>query len=191
MISYSSSEMRKINFNFPNLYYSKSAVRGEIDFSVKYELSSGKKHSRIWKIVPCRSGPNCITDVYEIEVRLDDLRENKPRVFEVGGKIKDLAAKINKHVIDLHLYPDGEDCCLGIFLPSRKTLSEFVLNKVYPYFVWQAYYSKYRETPPVGEWTHDARGLEEFEEHLRNIGRNDPCPCASGRKFKACCIHKL
>ena len=22
------------------------------------------------------------------------------------------------------------------------------------------------------------------------IGRNDPCPCNSGRKFKKCCIHK-
>lgn len=22
------------------------------------------------------------------------------------------------------------------------------------------------------------------------IGRNDPCPCGSGRKFKKCCIHK-
>jgi hypothetical protein len=25
---------------------------------------------------------------------------------------------------------------------------------------------------------------------LRNIGRNDPCPCGSGRKFKKCCLGK-
>ena len=25
----------------------------------------------------------------------------------------------------------------------------------------------------------------------RSIGRNDPCPCGSGRKFKACCLHKV
>lgn len=24
-----------------------------------------------------------------------------------------------------------------------------------------------------------------------NIGRNDPCPCGSGKKFKQCCIHTL
>jgi uncharacterized protein len=24
----------------------------------------------------------------------------------------------------------------------------------------------------------------------KKIGRNDPCPCGSGRKFKACCIAK-
>lgn len=23
----------------------------------------------------------------------------------------------------------------------------------------------------------------------RVIGRNDPCPCGSGRKFKKCCLH--
>ena len=22
------------------------------------------------------------------------------------------------------------------------------------------------------------------------VGRNDPCPCGSGKKFKACCLHK-
>lgn len=25
---------------------------------------------------------------------------------------------------------------------------------------------------------------------LRHVGRNDPCPCGSGRKFKACCLGK-
>jgi len=23
-----------------------------------------------------------------------------------------------------------------------------------------------------------------------NVGRNDPCPCESGRKFKKCCLKK-
>jgi uncharacterized protein YecA (UPF0149 family) len=23
------------------------------------------------------------------------------------------------------------------------------------------------------------------------IGRNDPCPCGSGKKFKHCCMHKI
>ena len=25
----------------------------------------------------------------------------------------------------------------------------------------------------------------------RKIGRNDPCPCGSGKKFKKCCIDKV
>lgn len=36
---------------------------------------------------------------------------------------------------------------------------------------------------------------QEYEEEAlpppaRRIGRNDPCPCGSGKKFKKCCIHK-
>ena len=25
---------------------------------------------------------------------------------------------------------------------------------------------------------------------FRNVGRNDPCPCGSGKKFKKCCLGK-
>ena len=25
---------------------------------------------------------------------------------------------------------------------------------------------------------------------LRRVGRNDPCPCGSGKKFKKCCLNK-
>jgi len=28
------------------------------------------------------------------------------------------------------------------------------------------------------------------EAAIPRVGRNDPCPCGSGKKFKACCIDK-
>ena len=31
---------------------------------------------------------------------------------------------------------------------------------------------------------------ETFERDLPKVGRNDPCPCGSGRKYKKCCLHK-
>ncbi|MEJ5170350.1 MAG: SEC-C metal-binding domain-containing protein [Fimbriimonadales bacterium] len=31
----------------------------------------------------------------------------------------------------------------------------------------------------------------ERTERFRGVGRNDPCPCGSGRKFKACCAPRL
>lgn len=31
--------------------------------------------------------------------------------------------------------------------------------------------------------------MRTFYSHL-NVGRNDPCPCSSGKKFKKCCIDK-
>ncbi len=187
VIRYSTLEMTEVNRHFPNLFHSENVIKGELDFSAKYKLSNSK-HNRFWSIVPCSSGRDCIQDVYEIEIRLDELRHGRPKVFEIGGRIKRLAKELNLPIIDLHLFPDDEDCCLGIFLPnSNETLSGFVLRKVYPYFVWHAYYSKHRKVPPIGEWSHGARGQYEFDRHIRNIGRNQPCPCGSGRKFKTCC----
>ena len=31
--------------------------------------------------------------------------------------------------------------------------------------------------------------LTEKQVHEMKIGRNDPCPCGSGKKFKRCCLH--
>ena len=32
------------------------------------------------------------------------------------------------------------------------------------------------------------RARQEPRDHTRAVGRNDPCPCGSGRKFKNCCL---
>ncbi len=32
---------------------------------------------------------------------------------------------------------------------------------------------------------------ETYRKQLADVGRNDPCPCGSGRKFKKCCIELL
>jgi uncharacterized protein YecA (UPF0149 family) len=31
--------------------------------------------------------------------------------------------------------------------------------------------------------------LKDQRETNQNVGRNDPCPCGSGKKFKKCCLH--
>ena len=31
---------------------------------------------------------------------------------------------------------------------------------------------------------------EDPEPPQKKIGRNDPCPCGSGKKFKKCCLRK-
>ncbi|MDH3560983.1 MAG: SEC-C metal-binding domain-containing protein, partial [Gammaproteobacteria bacterium] len=28
-----------------------------------------------------------------------------------------------------------------------------------------------------------------FVREGRKVGRNDPCPCGSGKKYKHCCLH--
>ena len=185
-IQYSPAEMEKIQCRFPGLYYDKGAVRGEISFGARYELS-GRRKKREWIITNCSSGKNCVQDVYEIEILLN----GQPKVFEVGGRIKKLAEELGRPIFDLHLFPD-ESCCLGIFLINEgEPLSDFVINKVYPYFVWQAYFEKFGKIPPCGQYSHGEQGRREFQKHVFDIGRNDRCPCGSGLKFKICCHSKI
>jgi hypothetical protein len=42
-----------------------------------------------------------------------------------------------------------------------------------------------------GEPLAEAGPLGQFRPHVnpfRDIGRNDPCPCGSGKKYKKCCL---
>ncbi|MDR2728842.1 MAG: SEC-C domain-containing protein [Chitinispirillales bacterium] len=32
---------------------------------------------------------------------------------------------------------------------------------------------------------------ETFRKNYSDVGRNDPCPCGSGKKFKKCCMGLL
>lgn len=34
------------------------------------------------------------------------------------------------------------------------------------------------------------KNLQPLKERLYNVGRNQPCPCKSGKKFKTCCLGK-
>lgn len=35
---------------------------------------------------------------------------------------------------------------------------------------------------------HEQLDLEKIKRFLNKIGRNSPCPCGSGNKFKKCCL---
>lgn len=51
---------------------------------------------------------------------------------------------------------------------------------------WDAFQPK-SQGEEAPEWIPDSLGLP-FRDPLRNVGRNDPCPCGSGKKFKKCCL---
>lgn len=39
-----------------------------------------------------------------------------------------------------------------------------------------------------GPWCdHDHHHAEPYVRAMPKVGRNDPCPCGSGKKFKKCC----
>jgi len=38
------------------------------------------------------------------------------------------------------------------------------------------------------DWAPEGLALRPVHNPLRDVGRNDPCPCGSGKKFKKCCL---
>ena len=47
-----------------------------------------------------------------------------------------------------------------------------------------------RENKTLRQRIQQVEGEEEEEQTQRRVGRNDPCPCGSGKKFKKCCLRK-
>ncbi len=56
---------------------------------------------------------------------------------------------------------------------------------------WYGFSEKYKEDQDrrrqarEGRSSHSQSALNLY----KNVGRNDPCPCGSGKKFKKCCLH--
>ncbi len=70
------------------------------------------------------------------------------------------------------LNPDGK---LTLFGDTIEELSR-----------WDAFKPKTR-SKDASEWGPDSLGMP-VRDPLRKVGRNDPCPCGSGKKFKKCCL---
>jgi hypothetical protein len=55
---------------------------------------------------------------------------------------------------------------------------------------WYCFSEQYREDQE--RWRRQAEADTARSQHVENpfkgIGRNDPCPCGSGKKFKKCCL---
>ena len=50
---------------------------------------------------------------------------------------------------------------------------------------------RYEEIKEVGKRSlHSARVKPINNTHIKKIGRNEPCPCGSGKKYKKCCMNK-
>ena len=46
------------------------------------------------------------------------------------------------------------------------------------------------QMPGAAPKPEDARKPETFRREQPKVGRNDPCPCGSGKKYKNCCMNK-
>jgi hypothetical protein len=57
-------------------------------------------------------------------------------------------------------------------------------------FYWDDSIPADEETPGPSGWIPQTRSNVPAVNPFKDVGRNDPCPCGSGRKFKKCCLDK-
>lgn len=185
-MKFTDNDLKEINQYFPKLQLVGGVIQGEIAFSAMYVQNKRGQ----WVIEACSSigEEKCVTGSYQIEIALD--REGIPHVYESSGKITAVAKRLKIQMHDLHINGDTS-CCLDFFIHPTLTIKNFILNKVYPFFVWQAYYEKFEYAPPSGEYSHGIEAKQEFFDDVKKIGRNDICFCGSGKKHKKCCMPLL
>ena len=186
IMKFTNNNLKEIKKYFPKLQLIHGAIQGEIAFSAMYVQNKRGQ----WVIEACNSicDEKCITGSYQIEIALN--QEGVPRVYETSGKIAAVAKRLKIQMHDLHINSDTS-CCLDFVIHPTLTIKEFILNKVYPFFVWQAYYEKFEQAPPSGEYSHGIEAKQEFFNDAKKMGRNDICFCGSGKKHKKCCMPLL
>jgi uncharacterized protein YecA (UPF0149 family) len=52
------------------------------------------------------------------------------------------------------------------------------------------FYNNTRMWENNGHTPNEIRRLSNLNKPKKKIGRNDPCPCGSGKKYKKCCMNK-
>lgn len=65
-------------------------------------------------------------------------------------------------------------------------------RRLQPFFYDGQFYERYPKEKllATGARLHDDPENEPYIRSTKKIGRNDPCPCGSGKKFKHCCMNK-
>jgi len=210
MIKYDHKEFERITVAFPYLRYERkrNSIKGVMAFYARY-INTGHMHAPRWEIESCEpDAHDCVASEYLIEIDFNNRDENGlPKVYEIGGKIQKCKRRLNiQSNANVHLYKDGS-CCLDLYLreeASKLSLYKFVVENIYPYFVWQAYFDKYEKEPPCGSLPHSSHKAiaarinktkndlnilrHEQRAEPRSSNRNKPCPCGSGKKYKKCCF---
>lgn len=193
--------------DFPDLRYDPVALRitGELNFCAGYDRDTGKLHiERQGHDAGIRRPPGFSCDVFEVEIRLDvesTHAKDWPQILEVGGRHRTVATQYDVDVTDLHFFSNGA-CCLGIKLSRERnlTLERFLYELVIPFLYRLSYTERFGITAARndlwGEYSHGDDGYVEYIREMEgyvshNTGRNAPCPCGSGRKYKLCCLDEV
>ena len=119
---------------------------------------------------------------------------------EVKGTVKELAEKYNQDVLTMVGFLDGINDSLKIANPIETMTEDTVVSLA---FDKERLYKNMVDAK--ADWLYELPQWDEiFDENTKKrlyreqkqsgtirkgkkIGRNDPCPCGSGKKYKKCC----
>lgn len=122
-------------------------------------------------------------------------------VFE--GKVKDLAVKFDVDILYFEGFLDGINDSLVESLDVEKLTEESEVKiqadfkklffnmldakaeYLYKLPQWDAILTEEERKAIQKEWVASKTVVNEV-----SVGRNDPCPCGSGKKYKKCCLGK-
>lgn len=145
-----------LNFKFENEI---EIIAGKFEFSASFDKI--KKQYIINPSDDNRLRFRYIEDAYDIRIILPNKELEFPNVQETEGRIKNLAQKLKKPLIDLHVYEDGICCIIGPYDESSEfSIENFINGPVLQFFYDQSYYEKYKEWPR-GTYSHGYLGLIE------------------------------
>ena len=195
------SDIEWLKLHYPNLQYKSDSQKivGELDFCATYDNESGKLVIHDDAI----DSRHFLRDVFEIEMCLGTLDMNGwPKVYEIGGRRREIAKKWKVDIIDLHFYTDDASCCLGLRFTDKDRLGikVFLQKLVIPFFYRLSYTEKFgiaaSQNDLWGEYSHGDEGPREYLTEIsdyakQNTRRNDLCPCGSGMKYKKCHLSEV
>jgi len=193
------SDLQGLRDAFPGLSYDPStkAVTGDLDFCAHYDATTERLRIEGAAPDPVVQSERRICDAFSVRIELETVADSAidwPAVYESGGRCASIAEALGIPERDLHVSSDGS-CCLGIQIdPGPHALERFVDDLVVPFFYRVAYAERFgleRVREDLwDEYRHGGDGLRDRLQDLSStrVGRNSPCPCGSGRKYKACCL---
>ena len=123
---------------------------------------------------------------------------------EVKGTVKELAEKYNIEVMPMVGFLDGineslvtpnpietmeEDTVVSLKFDKEKLFKNMIDAKadwLYGLPQWE----KIFDEDQLKALTKEAKNMHTIVRTEKKVGRNDPCPCGSGKKYKLCCLNK-
>jgi hypothetical protein len=117
---------------------------------------------------------------------LSDLKILVKKAFDRGF--------IDKNVLEFdHFKKDLKQVIAHPGEPLRPNDDEYTLfgDTVDELSGWYCFTEQYNEDQERWRQQADANSIlsQPYENPFKGVGRNDPCPCGSGKKFKKCCLH--